>query len=161
MRTFDTMIRQSASAEQESVKRTLPRLCRTLSHPWSNKMTANEPRQQSQTVSIEYENADLTPVYVEAAQGMPTPNGALQVSFYSEYMKPLSEVQLESEGKKVRLSQADPFGRDTGKVTITRRIEASLIFTVPALRSIVPWLQQRLDELDQDNSNGAPEQNAG
>lgn len=115
---------------------------------------------------IEYQNTDaVKPAYVEGAQGMRTSKGALHVSFYSEYLqhsKELSGQVTESrEGNVTTVSIAapDPFGSDQGKVHIVRRIEANLIFTIPALQSIVPWLQQKLDELTkQELADGLEEQ---
>ena len=131
-------------------------------------MATNASLKGLQNVVIEYENADLTPAYVEGAQGVRTQKGALQINFYSEYLKPLSEVQPKinvvenAAGSKeviMSLSQADPFGLDTGSITIVRRVEASLILTAPALQSIIPWLQQKLDELVQGSPTNAPTSN--
>ena len=112
---------------------------------------------------VQYENLDLPPAYVEGVQGMATPQGALQVSFYSEFLKPHDEVACELEatvqpevsGIALRVEAKDPFGLDGGQLRIVRRIEANLVFTVPALKAVVPWLQQKLNELaPEEPSNG-------
>jgi len=116
---------------------------------------------------VEYENLDLAPAYVEGAQGMPTPQGALHVSFYSEFLrtkdKLLSKiVEQENPDGSVTCEITgvpDAFGLDKGDLTIVRRIESSLIMTVPTLRVIVPWLQAKLNELEkQENSDASIEQ---
>ena len=112
---------------------------------------------------IEYENVDVRPAYVEGAQGMRTPQGALHVSFYSEYVKARDKLnsQVTSNSKPgensvtIAIASGDPFGIDDDEIRIVRRIEASLILTVPALQTIVPWLQQKLNELTQNDSSDA------
>ena len=105
-------------------------------------------------VVVEYENTDITPVFVEGAQGMKTPNGALQVSFYSEHMKPLEtlatvSVPIEDPDRQgdLKFKTKDPFGLDTGSITIVRRIEASLFLTEPSLKILINWLNLKLLEL--------------
>ena len=131
-------------------------------------MATNAPPKGPPNVVIEYENADLTPVYVEEAQGIRTQRGACQISFYSQYLKPLSEVQSKlnvgeraagSTAVTMELGHADPFGLDTESITIVRRVEANLILTAPVLQSIIPWLQKMLDELIQGSPTNAPTSN--
>ena len=109
--------------------------------------------------NIEYEGTDLTPVYVEAAQGIKTPRGAFQLSFYSEFIKSRDRLgaRIEPIGEHgnsttVRMNADDPYGLSKGEpLKIVRRIEANLILTIPALRSIIPWLQSKLKELEEEN----------
>ena len=114
--------------------------------------------------AIEYENLDITPVYVEAAQGMVTPKGVLHVSFFNEFVK--SRDKLESEASlnrddghvKMTLKTKDPFGSDDGNIQIVRRVEANLIFTEAGLKSLIPWLQEKLAELvhHRESASNAP-----
>lgn len=103
---------------------------------------------------VEYENLDLPPAYVEAAQGMPTPQGALHVSFYSERIGCLTNLEgqvefndNESGMSGMRIGVGSPFGVNGEQVRLIRRVEANLIFTPRALESLIPWLQQQLRSL--------------
>ena len=113
-------------------------------------------RRAPRKIVIEYEGTDLPPVYVEGAQGMTTPKGFLQVSFFSEYVKARGNLgakvmeTAESAGvTSMRIQAEDPYGLDKGEMRIVRRIEANLILSPPALRDIVSWLQLKLHELEQ------------
>ena len=118
-----------------------------------------EKRQAPTKAVIEYEGVDLPPVYVEAAQGMNTPKGSLQMSFFSEYMKPRENLgaTIASVGEPagtaetMRIQTEEPYGLDKGSIRIVRRIEANLILPLPFLRQLVPWLQERLNDLEQTN----------
>lgn len=111
-------------------------------------------------VKIEYENADLHPRYIEGAQGMVTQKGTLQFTLYSEFVKQLDEINVDatqtqsdsSSGLTVNLSRKDPFGLDTGRITITRRLEGNFVVTAPALRSIIDWLETKHAEMLQAQS---------
>ena len=127
-------------------------------------MASSPPRLSPKKATVQYQNADLTPAYVDGAQGLVTQNGALCVNFYSEYVKPLSEISsqgsraqtIEPGVSQLTMRHGDPFGLDTDEITIIRRIEASLFMTRPVLESIVPWLQQRLDEIrKREQTNGS------
>ena len=103
---------------------------------------------------VEYENLDLPPAYVEAAQGMPTPQGALHVSFYSERIGGLEKLEGQVEFQDVgpdkggmSIGVGDPFDINGEQVRLIRRVEASLIFTPKALNALIPWLQQQLRNL--------------
>ena len=39
---------------------------------------------------------------------------------------------------------------------MVRRIEANVILTLPALQALIPWLQQKLDEMEKHDSSNAP-----
>ena len=107
---------------------------------------------------IEYENLDVSPAYVEGAQGVKTPQGALHVSFYSEFFKHKNVLKPRiarsgNDGGTTTYTVTDApdaFGLDAGDITIVRRIESSMIMTVPTLRAIVPWLQMKLNELENE-----------
>ncbi len=112
---------------------------------------------------IEYENMGFRPAYVEGAQGMRTAQGALHVSFYSEYAKskeslngviknPLDSSSGDTQG--VEVSFPDPFLSSDGEYRIVRRVESTLIFTEPFLRTLIPWLQIKLKELETDTGLG-------
>ena len=113
--------------------------------------------------NIEYTGTDIPPVYVEGAQAMKTPQGALQVDFYSEYIKPrdmlkatMQTIKQSNNLATMRLQADDPYGMGsgTGNITIMRRIEARFILTAPALRSILPWLQSKLADLESEEGAG-------
>ena len=113
-------------------------------------------RQALTKAVIEYEGAEHPPVYVEAAQGMNTPKGSLQLSFFSEYMKPrenlgatIVNVAEIGGAAKMNIQTEEPYGLDKGSIRIVRRIEANLILPLPFLRQLVPWLQDRLNDLEQ------------
>ena len=115
---------------------------------------ARKPAAATPTAIIQYDNVDLPPVYVEAAQGMLTPLGALQIAFYSEYIKPLAEVRssgtaqsVDGDGVAFSFSAKDPFGLGGKQIHLTRRIEAHLVLTEASVRQLVPWLLQKLDEM--------------
>lgn len=123
---------------------------------------ANRPAGKSPArtkIVVEYENLELKPAYVEGAQGMRTSHGALHVSFYSEYTK--SKAQLKGETRSLAANNAetvqvtfpDPF-LSGDEIRIVRRVESALILTVPVLRSLVPWLQSKLQELESNTGSG-------
>ena len=102
------------------------------------------------SVVIEYENSDNTPVYVEGAQGVLTPKGSLQVSFYSENMRPKTNLSttLDQSGTVVNVKTEDPFGLDVGEIHIVRRIEADLILTLPTLKAVTAWFNNKIGEME-------------
>lgn len=111
---------------------------------------------------IEYENEDIRPAYVEGAQGTRTPQGALHVAFYSEFMKTQKKIQAtvkKTDDPKdgTALVASDPFMFDNGELHIVRRVEANLIFTVPALESLIPWLTGKLQEMKGANESVQPD----
>ncbi|MCY4327894.1 MAG: hypothetical protein OXC53_09960 [Rhodobacteraceae bacterium] len=113
-----------------------------------------KPRAKSggkKRVTVEYENLDLPPAYVESAQGMPSQQGVLHVSFFSERMAGSEELTAyatpSQDGKTFGANVGDPFGVDTNEVRVIRRVEANLIFTPEALKQLIPWLKQKLNEL--------------
>ncbi len=115
-----------------------------------------KPPQAPTKAVIEYEGTDIPPVYVEGAQGMHTPQGALQMSLYSEYVKPrenltatVADTSVPAGTRAMRIRTEEPYGLDKGSIRIVRRIEANLILTPPFLRRLVPWLQQQLHDLEQ------------
>jgi hypothetical protein len=126
-------------------------------------MSRGSKSRSSPKVLLEYENLGVPPAYVEGAQGMRTPLGALQVSFYSEYIKPRetleldveSQVSLDNDTVSLKVLQQDPFMSDPQHIRMARRIEANLIFTLPALQALIPWLQQKLDEMEKHDSSNA------
>lgn len=109
--------------------------------------------------AIEVEGTDLPPVYVEGAHGLHTPKGSLQVSFYSDHIKPRESLGAalvtteESAGvTNMNIKPDDSYGLDKRELRIVRRIAANLILPLPFLRELVPWLQLKLNELEQKNS---------
>ena len=127
-------------------------------------MARGSKSSRSPKIVLEYENMDLAPAYVEGAQGMRTPLGALHVSFYSEYIKPIESLELPVETQSVsddtsvtlKVFQPDPFIAEAQKIRMVRRIEANVILTLPALQALIPWLQQKLDEMEKHDSSNAP-----
>ena len=116
-----------------------------------------------QRVIFETENEDLRPVYVEGAQGGITPKGSLQVSFYLDFLKPSKQLKAritktgqETGQAAFRISPGDPFGLDSNRLHFVRKIEATLVFTAPTLKSLIPWLQSKLDEMTQNESPNEP-----
>ena len=128
-------------------------------------MARGSKSSRSPKVVLEYENMDLAPTYVEGAQGMRTPLGSLQVSFYSEYIKPIESLELPVETQAasddtsvtLKVLQRDPFIAETQQVRMVRRIEANVILTLPALQALIPWLQQKLNEMEKHDSSNAPD----
>ena len=115
-------------------------------------------RQVPTKATIEVEGVDLPPVYVEAAHGLHTPKGSLQVSFYSEHIKPRpnlgASVGSTVESARVTnmsITPEDSYGMDKNELLIVRRIAANLILPLPFLRELVPWLQLKLNESEQKN----------
>ena len=103
---------------------------------------------------VQYENADAPPAYVESVQGMLTPQGALHLSFFSEYLKHRAELpakvhpRIDSGGKGLEVLPGDPFGFDGKEICLVRRVEANLIMTDEAVRRLLPWLQTKLNEME-------------
>ena len=129
-------------------------------------MGKESPLEPSQPkLIIEYENEDIRPTYVEGAQGARTPQGALYVSFYSEFVKTQKKIQAtvkktdDSDDSKdgTALVAQDPFMFDNGELHIVRRVEANLIFTVPSLESLIPWLTGKLQEMKGANESVQPD----
>ena len=111
-------------------------------------------------ITIEYENLDLPPAYVESAQGMPSPQGVLHVSFFSERIASVEKLsgtaafrdKSENTGH-VGIRVGEPFGTDEGNIRLVRRVEANLIFTSETIRKLIPWLQNHLDSME-DSGDG-------
>lgn len=110
----------------------------------------------SPSAVVQYDNADAPPAYVESVQGMLTPQGALHLSFFSEYLKHRAEIparvlprSTDSGEKGVEVSPGDPFGFDGEEICVVRRVEANLIMTEEAVRRLLPWLQTKLNEMEQ------------
>ena len=118
-------------------------------------MANRSTKKNVENVKIKYENADIPPRYVDGAQGLVNQKGVLQFSLYSEFMKQTDEIntdakQIQGDSPSeltINLSKADPFGLDTGHITITRRIEGNFVITAQALRSIINWLEKKHDEI--------------
>jgi len=87
-------------------------------------------------ITIEYENLDLPPAYVESAQGMPSQGGVLHVSFFSDRVAALEKIsgplQLHEDGKTKTLGAnlGDSFGMDKGDVRVIRRVEEQQLQTI-------------------------------
>ena len=114
-------------------------------------MTRSSKNNQNK-VTLEYENLDLPPSYVDGVQGMLSPNkDVLHVSFFSDRTASLSKLSasatMSEDGQTFKADLGDSFGLDTGNVRLIRRVEANLIFTQDSLERIIPWLQQQLDTL--------------
>ena len=125
---------------------------------------AKRPAEKSPALTkivVEYENLELKPVYVEGAQGMGTTQGALHVSFYSEYTKSKAELKGKTRSSelaannaaRVQVSFPDPF-LSGDEIRIVRTVESALILTAPVLRSLIPWLQLKLQELESNTGSG-------
>ena len=116
---------------------------------------ARKPAGATPTAIVQYDNVDIPPVYVEGAQGLLTPQGALQIAFFSEYIKPLAEVRTsvaaeavhDGEAVTISFSAQDPFGLDGKQIHLIRRVEAHLVLTEAGVRQLLPWLHQKLDEM--------------
>ena len=106
--------------------------------------------------AIEYENTEIPAVFVEGAQGMPTPNGAaLHVSFYSETLKAQEKLgvslqdQRENRGEvSVSFKADDPYQLDKRALHVVRRIEGSFFMPLSFLKQLIPWLQLKAEELE-------------
>lgn len=112
------------------------------------------------TAVVEYENVNVEPsVYVEGALLQVTPKGSLQISFFSEYLKyqetvvaPLKPVSPVSPkgNERLDMGELDMFGvKRTGQVHVLRRVEASLVFTLPTLKTLIPDIQQRMAAMEE------------
>ena len=111
--------------------------------------------------AIEYENTELPAVFVEGAQGMLTPNGsALHMSLYSEYIKAQEKVVATLQERKeeggllsVSFKADDPYQLDRRKeIQVVRRIEGRFFLTSSFLKQFIPWLQQKLEELEKKDA---------
>ena len=107
-------------------------------------------------VSIKYTNTEivLEPSYVEGAHGGVTPEGALHVSFFSDYMEPSGKIRMEAapdsteNSLTVNVNQAENSQIDEeGYLAVTRKIEASLLINEKALEKLIGWLQTKLQEM--------------
>ena len=122
-------------------------------------MANRSPRRKARIV--EYQNDDLPPVYVESAQGIRTPRGSLQVTFFSDYIRHHQDtvIQLRTPADQppgtVDVGVEDPFRLAEGDIRLVRRVEANLILTLPALKALIPWLEIKLKELEAANMQGA------
>ena len=122
------------------------------------KEKTSRPRQRPSRAIIQYKNLDMEPVYVEGAMGGLTQRGSLHVSFFADYLKPPEQTEVttkkgDDEGS-FGIPMKDPFGIQTGNpICVVRRIEASIVFTEPMLRTLIPWLQSKLDEIDNERDN--------
>ncbi len=110
-------------------------------------------KKTSNKATLEYENLDLPPVYVDGAQGTLSPNkDVLHVSF-SERIAGLPSLSVNTEiiesqdNKTCQANFGDCFGLDTGNIHLIRRVEANLIFSRHSLEGIISWLQQQLNTL--------------
>ena len=115
-------------------------------------MTRSNQNKHVANAILEYENLDLPPAYVDGAQGVLSPSkDVLHVSFFSERMAGSEELTAyatpSQDGKTFGANVGDPFGVDTNEVRVIRRVEANLIFTPEALKQLIPWLKQKLNEL--------------
>ena len=115
---------------------------------------SNPSKPNIQKTTVEYENLDLPPVYVESVQGMISPSGMLHVSFFTDSIKGRNiitsdaEVQEEEEGVVgVIFKTLEPFGLDGDEVCIRRRVEANMILNTDAVARLIPWLQAKLAEM--------------
>lgn len=105
---------------------------------------------------VELENADAPALHVDGAQGLALQRDNVKVMFYSDRMAPLERLEGKVETKPTSGGQAvdiamlalgDPYGIDKKEVKIIRRVEAHLIFNKTSLEAIIPWLQQKLNEM--------------
>lgn len=125
----------------------------------ARKVTPKKQSSDSLKVAMKYENTDaLAPLYVEGVQGKPTPKGMLHVSFFSEYIKPRELIRPEAKiidaktsrpnMATVQVSTPDPYAFESdGEVTIVRHIETSVVMSKSFIKEIIPWLQEKLNEL--------------
>ena len=107
-------------------------------------------------VVVEYENLDREPAYVEGAQGQVTPQGSLYVSFFTDHVK--GKQRLESistvpgptvgTSERIDAQMEEPFGSGTDELHMVRRVGANLIIPLKALKTIVPWLQTQVKQME-------------
>lgn len=125
-------------------------------------MAQQQRRQKSR--NIEYQNDDISPVYVENVQGVPTSRGSLQMMFFSDYIThhkdglsvalqkvegPVADPLPDQPSRAVSVEIGDdPYGLMRGDVRVVRRIEANIVMTLPALKALVPWLNLQIQALE-------------
>ena len=114
---------------------------------------SNSNQKKETAVEVEYENIDLPPVFVDNAQGISRTKGVFHVSFYSERIKAKEKLSGNLEehlmgDKMVRSFKfSEPYAYDSNQIHLIRRMEANLIFTQESLERIIPWLQNQLDHM--------------
>ena len=117
-------------------------------------MASAETGPETPSIRIDYENLDMPPRYVEGAQGIPTPKGALQCYLFSDYVVPpqtmVPEAKTRKEGENafaVDMRVQDPYGLQGGQMRIVRRVEANVILSEAAARELHTWLGQVLGQM--------------
>ena len=60
---------------------------------YNGRKTNQKNSSKKPVATILYENLDIDPAYVEGAQGIHTPQDALHVKFYSEYLREKNELK--------------------------------------------------------------------
>ena len=82
--------------------------------------------------------------------GSVNPRNSLQATFFREYQElPETETRplLDVRGNQGRLGDVEATPSDT--IKFTRELEVTLVFTRQGVADLIPWLREKLKEMDQ------------
>ena len=92
--------------------------------------------------------------HADGAIGGPTPRGLIQINFYSERMPiPTQTVQPVTEGKLGEEIKE----RRVSKEGVIRELEVGVIVDLSAAKTLLKWLGEKIDNLEQVLKTQPPE----
>ena len=97
------------------------------------------------------ESPHLQTIYVDGVTGTITPRNVLRATFFEEsYQNPASEEHqlVHQGGNRFGLAQATAIVDSDGVVNMTRESKVTLVLSRKGLAELIPWLQERLAELE-------------
>lgn len=101
--------------------------------------------------------SDYNPVYCNGAIGGVSPKGEIIANFYQE-RHPLPKSTIHDVDENGKLSQEKSFEPDDYQSSYIRFVECGLVLNKKSAKSIVKWLQSKIDQLESLEKN-APETN--
>ena len=117
---------------------------------------AKTPKQSTQiplteVVFTTIDSPDLQTIYVDGVTGSQTTRNTLRATFYEEYF-PIPETErrqlTHKGGNTFGLTGDTPPANPDGAVNITRKNKVTLILSRKGLADLIPWLLDRLSELE-------------
>ena len=117
---------------------------------------AKAPRSATQTPpnKVRFTNTEsphLQTIYVDGVTGSMTPRNVLRATFFEEsYQVPATEEHqlVHKGGNQFGLEQRTAVVDPDGVVNMTRESKVTLILSRKGLAELIPWLQERLTELE-------------